>query len=159
MKFHPFIMSIIFITACTSSPKFDTSQVNLTLTPGLVTSNLETNRNKKVLWGGVIINTSNFKKHTVIEMLAYPLDSSHLPIRDQKPQGRFLIHHSGFLEPSEYAQGRMITALGIINRLQKGKVGESAYLYPELRAQQLHLWPKNSGQNKTRFSIGIGVRL
>lgn len=159
MKIYPLIMIIVFISACASSPKFDTSQVNLTLTPAEVSNNLASNRNKKVLWGGVIINTSNYKQHTVVEMLAYPLDSSYLPLRDQKPLGRFLIHHNGFLEPSEYAQGRVITALGKIHRLQKGKVGESVYMYPELISQQLHLWPKNSGQNKTRFSIGIGVRL
>jgi len=159
MKIYSIIVSMIFISACAVSPRFDTSQVDLVLTPAAVVSKLETSQNKKVLWGGVIINTSNQKQHSVIELLAYPLDSSYLPLRDQKPLGRCLIKHSGFLEPSEYAQGRMITVLGSIKGLQKGNVGESVYQYPEILSQQLHLWSKDSGQRKTRVSVGIGIRL
>ena len=159
MRLFLLLLTVLFLAACTSSPKFDTTQVDLSLTPTAVTSKLEASRNKQVLWGGVIINNDNQKQHTIIEILAYPLDSAHLPLREQKPLGRFLIHHTGFLEPSEYAQGRMITILGRVDRLQNGKVGESSYLYPEIRSQQLHLWPKDSGQSKTRFSFGIGVRL
>ncbi len=159
MRVFYLLLTTLLITACASSPTFDTQQVNFSLMPSAVANDLETSRNKKVLWGGVIINTSNQKQYTVIEVLAYPLDSSHLPLREQKPLGRFLVHYKGFLEPSEYAQGRMITVLGTVNRVQKGNVGESVYLYPEIISQQMHLWSKDSGQNKTRFSFGIGVRL
>lgn len=92
-------------------------------------------------------------------MLAYPLDSSCLPLHDQKPLGPCLIKHVGFLEPSEYAQGRMISVLASIERLQKGNIGGSVYQYPEILSQQLHLWPPDSGQRKTRVSVGIGIRL
>ncbi|MFW2374884.1 MAG: Slp family lipoprotein [Gammaproteobacteria bacterium] len=159
MKIYSIIIGILLISACASSPKFDTSQVDQALTPSAVISNPGISKNKQVLWGGVIINTSNQKQHTVIEMLAYPLDSSYLPLRDQKPLGRCLVKQSGFLEPSEYAQGRMVTVLGTIERLQKGNVGESVYQYPEIHSQQLYLWPKDSGQRKTRVSVGIGIRL
>lgn len=159
MKIYPLIISIFLITACASSPKFDTKQVDFSLSPAAVIQDLKAHQNKQVLWGGVIINTNNLKQDTVIELLAYPLDSSHLPLRDEKPLGRFLIQHTGFLEPSEHAQGRMITVLGKVDRLQKGNVGESVYLYPVIHSQQLHLWPVDSGQSKTRFSFGIGIRL
>ncbi|MCW8956072.1 MAG: Slp family lipoprotein [Gammaproteobacteria bacterium] len=159
MKIFLLMLTALLVSACASTPKFDTSQVNFALTPSAVTGNLTTSQHQKVLWGGVIINTSNLQQHTVIELLAYPLDSSYLPLREQKPLGRFLIRQSSFLEPSEYAQGRMVTVLGTVDRLQKGNVGETIYLYPEIGSQQLHLWPKDSGQSKTRFSFGIGVRL
>ena len=159
MKIYPLIISVFLVAACASTPKFETTGVDFSLNPAAVTQNLKPQQNKKIIWGGVIINTSNLKTYTAIEMLAYPIDSSYLPLRDQKPLGRFLIHHDGFLEPSEYAQGRMLSVLGKIERLQKGNVGESVYLYSVIRSQQLHLWPADSGQSKTRFSFGIGVRL
>ena len=159
MKYFFPCVIIILISACASTPSFDTAQVDPSLTPELVTRNLAAGQGKSVLWGGLIINTRNLKQTTQIEVLAYPLNSSHQPQRDQAPQGRFLVTYQGFLEPSDYSQGRMITVLGTVRKLQQGKIGETDYLYPELDTRQLHLWAQDTGQSRTRFHIGIGIGL
>lgn len=159
MRFFSILCATLLLNACTSAVQFDTQEVDPSLKPSTVSNNVTPHRNKQVLWGGVIMNTRNLKQQTEIEILAYPLDASHLPDTDQKPQGRFLVRHSGFLEPSEYGRDRLLTVLGRIERIKKSKVGESDYLYPVIASRQMHLWPKGSGQSKTRFSIGIGVKL
>ncbi|MDH3343105.1 MAG: Slp family lipoprotein, partial [Gammaproteobacteria bacterium] len=71
----------------------------------------------------------------------------------------FIIKQEGYLEPSNYAQGRLITVIGSIGKNQSGKVGESSYTYPVINAQQLHLWSLYDDQSNTSFHFGIGIRL
>lgn len=159
MKYFYLCIVSLLISACASTPSFDTRHIDPSLTPVLVAQNLPASQGKAVLWGGLIIQTKNLKQTTQIEVLAYPLNSSQQPQREQPPLGRFLISYPGFLEPSDYAQGRMITVRGSIRKLQPGKIGETDYLYPELESQQLHLWSQDTGKSKTRFHIGIGIGL
>ena len=154
-----FSVVIIFLAACSSAPKFDTSQVDRSLTPKSVTTDIKNTRGKVALWGGVILATKNLKDTSQIEVLAYPLDSNAMPLRERDPLGRFLIQHSGFLEPATYAQGRTVTVMGEITGTSASKVGETDYVYPVIKSTQHHLWSKDSGESKTRFHFGIGVRL
>ena len=154
-----FLLISLFITACTSAPKFDTRQVDRSLTPKSVNADIENTRGKVALWGGVILATKNLKATSQIEVLAYPLDSNSMPLREREPLGRFLIQHSGFLEPATYAQGRMVTVIGKITGTSASKVGEMDYVYPVIKSTQHHLWSKDSGDTKTRLHFGIGIRL
>ena len=147
------------LTSCATTANFDLTQVDQTLTPTSVIAEAKTSHGKIALWGGTILNTHNLKNSTQIEVLAYPLDSSHRPAQESKPLGRFIIQQKGYLEPADYAQGRLLTVLGSISDNQTGKVGESSYTYPVINAQQLHLWSLNNDPNNTRFHFGIGIRL
>ncbi|MCW8855422.1 MAG: Slp family lipoprotein [Gammaproteobacteria bacterium] len=153
------ITLLTLLNGCASSPKFDTREVDFSLTPISVIAEQENSPGKHVLWGGVILATKNLKTSTQIEVLAYPLDSYHTPQKDQKPLGRFIIHHPGYLEPTLYTQGKIVTVRGDIRKIEKGKVGESEYSYPVIYAQQLHLWSGDSNRVKTRLHIGIGIGL
>jgi outer membrane lipoprotein len=156
------LLFFLLITGCASTPEFDTSQVDASLTPQSVIAEPELSRDKIALWGGTILDTRNLKDKTRIEMLAYPLDGSNQPKLESKPLGRFIIEHNGFLEPTTYAQGRQLTVLGSVSGTEKGTIGETSYNYPVLSARQLHLWSQttDSGtRSNVHFGIGIGVGL
>lgn len=152
-----YLLSIVFLlSACASAPEFDTRDVKATLTPAEAVKNVESLKGEDVLWGGAIINSSNLKNETRLEILAYPLDSDHFPQTDKPAYGRFLLLHQGYLETVDYAPGRLVTASGRFEGVRKGKLDESEYTYPVLRDKKLHLWSKN-GKSETRFHFGIGV--
>ena len=147
------------LTSCAGTPVFDTSAVVKSLTPQSVIAEPTDSRGKTALWGGTILDTRNLKDSTRIEVLAYPLDSSQRPVLGSKPLGRFIIQQQGYLEPATFSQGRLLSVIGSVGESQSGKVGDSAYIYPVINAQELHLWSPVSGQSRTGFSFGIGIRL
>ena len=129
------------------------------LTPQSVIAEPSLSRGKIALWGGTILDTPNLKNSTQIEVLAYPLNAYHRPMQGSQPLGRFIITQKGYLEATNYAQGRLLTVLGSVSKNQSGKVGKSSYTYPVINAQQLHLWSLNDDQNNTSFHFGLGIRL
>ena len=153
------LMLLGLVMSCVSSPEFNSSGVDKSLTPQSVIAEPAQNIGKLALWGGTILDSRNLKNATQIEVLAYPLDSSQRPLRDKKPLGRFIISHPGYLELASYPQGRLISVLGIVGDSQKGKVGEIQYIYPVIRAQQLHLWPLNDERRQSGFHFGIGIQM
>lgn len=153
-------LALIYLTvSCANTPAFDTTQVDQSLTPQSVIAEPIVNHGKIVLWGGIILDTRNLKDTTQIEVLAYPLNASHQPLQESKPLGRFVVQHQGYLEPTIYAQGQLLTILGRVSDSQKGKVGESAYTYPVINDEQMHLWSQNDLRNRTTFHFGIGIAL
>lgn len=151
------LVLLIFLLGCASTPVFETSQVDGTLTPDSVISEAEGSQGKQVLWGGVILNTQNLKDSTQIELLAYPLDRSQRPLRNKTPLGRFIIVHGGFLEPAVYAPGQLLTVLGNVSGSQQGNVGESRYTYPVLLTEKIQMWSPRNDSGQTRFHFGIGI--
>lgn len=150
------LLLTIFLGACATGAQLNTDNVDPSLTPQQAVSEADMQRDKRVLWGGMIINSTNLKGETRIEVLAYPLDSDHYPQTDQSPYGRFLLFKEGYLETVDYAAGRLITVVGRYTGTRQGKVDESEYTYPVIRAEQLHLWSKGQKRD-TRFHFGIGV--
>ena len=147
----------LFITACASTPDFNLTGVERKLTPNQVKAKPVQHKGKSVLWGGTILHGKNLKNKTRLEILAYPLDEDGWPDRERKPLGRFLIHQAGYLETASYAPGRLISVVGTVSSLEKGKVGETRYTYPVIEATQHHLWPKSGRKSESRVHFGIGV--
>jgi len=156
------LLSLILLSlllGCASTPEFDTSQVDSALTPQAVIAEPQLSRGKIALWGGTILDTRNLKEMTQVEILAYPLSSSYRPQLDKKPLGRFIIQQQGYLEPTSYAQGRLLTVMGKVTETQSGKVGESTYTYPVISATQLYLWTQADDSNTSvHFGLGIGIQ-
>jgi outer membrane lipoprotein len=152
-----YLILLLMLAGCASTPKFDTSQVDQSLTPQAVNAEPLESRGKSVLWGGTILDTRNLEDSTQIELLAYPLNSSQRPIQASKPLGRFIIRQTGYLEPATYAQGRLLTVLGSVGDSQLGKVGEASYNYPVIIAEKLQLWTPESESSKSTFHFGIGI--
>lgn len=93
-------------------------------------------------------------------MLAYPLTRTGKPDRNRDPIRRFLLIHPGYLEPVDYAPGRMVSAVGEVTGTREGSVGETPYTYPVLAAARLHLWPPEATRRadpSVQFGVGIGV--
>jgi len=153
------LVLISLIASCATTASFDTTKVDKSLTPQSVVAEPVRSLGKIALWGGTILDTRNLKDKTQIEILAYPLSSSHWPMQKSKPLGRFIIQYQGYLEPTTYAQGRVLTVLGSVGGSRSGKVGESEYTYPVIIAEQLHLWPKDSGRRNTSLHLGVGINL
>ena len=154
-----FLALVGLLTSCASTPDFDITQVDQSLTPQSVIAEAEHNRGKTAIWGGTILDIRNLKDSTRIEILAYPLNTSHRPLLESKPLGRFIILQQGYLEPSTYAPGRVLTVLGKVRGSQSGNVGESTYTYAVINSEQLHLWSLDSGRNRTSFHLGVGIGL
>jgi len=152
----------VLLSACANAPILDTSRVDRALTPRGALSAPSASLGRTVLWGGVILSTRNLETITRIEVLAYPLDDDEMPQRGRDPLGRFILERPGFLEPATYAEGRLVTVVGTLARIQDGKIGDSSYQYPVVDAGQLHLWAKNSegaDRSNVHFGIGVGIGL
>ena len=148
-----------FLSACATAPKFDTNQIDLNITPQQAVVEISTLQGTTVLWGGVIIASTNLKETTQFEILAYPLNSKQRPDTSKTPLGRFLAVQSGYLETSDYTQGRLISVSGTLQQNRSGRIGETEYTYPVINISQLHLWPKRGESPETRFHFGIGVMI
>lgn len=156
MKAVYLIFTVLLLGACASTPDFDSQDSKSTLTPAQAVKAADTRKGETVVWGGTIITSTNLKNQTQLEILAYPLDSDHYPQTDKPAYGRFLLLKEGYLETVDYAPGRLVTASGTFDGLRKGKLDESEYTYPLVRAEKVHLWSKN-GKSATQFHFGIGV--
>jgi outer membrane lipoprotein len=150
----------LLLSACATAPVFETKGVDTTLTPSQAVGSIDTVRGKTVLWGGVIIASTNLERSSQIEVLSYPLDQSQEPDTSAKPLGRFLIVRNGYLETLDFAPGRLVTVVGPVTGTRVGQIGETGYVYPVVAGENLYLWPKQpaySTQPQVRFGIGVGV--
>ncbi len=110
-----------------------------------------------VQWGGAIVTSRNLADGTQVEVLAYPLDGHGRPDTDAAPSGRFLAFSRRFLDPLEYASGRLVTVSGRIRDIVSSRVGEARVRYPRIDAEGVFLWPKSSSYSAVRPTIHLGV--
>jgi len=153
----PIFLVLLLLGACASGPTFETGAVDRALTPQSVVAEPQPSNGRTVLWGGVILSTTNLKDSTRLEVLAYPLDSKALPLLDSKPLGRFMLERACYLEPADYGEGRLVSAVGPVTGIRAGRIGESDYVYPVIEARQLYLWTRDSARDQSRVIFGIGV--
>lgn len=114
----------------------------------------------EVHWGGVIAEVNNLRDRTRIEVVALPLDTRGRPRPDAPSEGRFIVERGGFLEPHEYAQGRLLEVRGRLGGFSDGQVGAAAYRYPRVLADDLVLWPRDTvgdPRDTPRINFGLGV--
>jgi len=99
---------------------------------------------KLVLLGGEIIRIHNKQEGTMIEILQKRLNRWGRPKDEDDTGGRFLVFADRFLDPVVYSQGRRITVAGTVLGGHTEKIGEVDYVYPLLRAREIHLWQDRS---------------
>lgn len=165
MKLHRLFLllfAVVSLAACATSPEFDTTGIDVSITPQQVVKtipgkNRQAIQGTTILWGGVIIASTNLKDATQFEILAYPLDKNHRPNTGQQPVGRFLAVQSGYLEAADYTQGRLMTVKGRMIDKRLGRIGEAEYTYPVVNVEQQHLWRKEGDSGEPRIHFGIGV--
>lgn len=94
-----------------------------------------------VRWGGQIVAVRNQRTETVVEVVGRRLDNEGRPRDEDASEGRFLARVQGFLDPSIYATGRDLTVRGKVERAVEESIGEYRYVFPQLAAEQIFLWP------------------
>lgn len=146
----------LLTTACAVGPRFALGDARVAppttraadVTPGTT-----------VIWGGVIVATTNRADGTQLEILSYPLGSWQRPDRSARAQGRFLVRQAGYLEPRTYASGRRVTVRGQVVEITRGRIGEATYRYPVVKPdpEGVYLWPESSG-GEPQFRFGFGLQ-
>jgi len=156
MKRTLLVMLVLLLAGCASGPDFPTQDVNLQLRPEQAAT--PAMAGQRVLWGGLIIATHNLQDRTELEVLAYPLDNRQRPDAAEKPLGRFLAEQPGYLEPVDYAAGRLVTLTGTVGEARAGKIQDTDYVYPVVAITAIHLWPEAGAQDtEPQMHFGIGV--
>jgi len=152
---------LLGMTGCASAPKFKLDGVDQSLQPRDVVGDLQKYQNDSVLWGGVIVKSTNVKEGTELELLVYPLKRDFKPDTERNTLGRIIVFRDGYLETLDYAAGRLLTVQGVVRDLRKGSLGEAIYTYVLVNAKQLHLWsPEDddgTGGGGVRFGIGVMI--
>ena len=150
-------ITLLLAGGCAGGPAFDASHADRAITPAQVAAGMPAMLDREVVWGGVIVETTNLEYSTLIEVLAYPLDGNDRPQPDEPTTGRFIAEHRGFLDPAVYSNGRLLSVTGKITRTASARVGGSQQTYPVIDTSGIHLWPRVENAGGTGISIGIGV--
>jgi outer membrane lipoprotein len=133
---------VLLIAACSPFSRAVLQQVDDRLRFAEVQKNPDGFIGKKVLWGGVVIETTNTQTGTLIKVRQTELDFETRPKDLDISHGRFLVRYNGFLDPDIYANDREITLFGEIAGKEDIPLGETRYTYPVVQAEALHLWEK-----------------
>lgn len=143
-----------FLSACSSivsKPIVEKSDKNLTISR--VQSEPQNHIGKTVIWGGVIINTSNLTDSTEIEVLETGTDREDYPEYEiSKSSGRFITVSKGYLDPVIFAPKKYITVAGIIKEIRKEKIGEMDYPYVVLETEEIHIFENYKVERQYNYS-------
>lgn len=154
-----FILALILALAACQTDGTTKDEVKKAVTPVMAAHSPQAYLGYQVQWGGTIINTQNLQDATVLEVLAYPLNSRGAPRLGQPAQGRFFVQSRDFLDPADYAPGRAVSVGGTITGNQVGRVGEANFLFPLLESSSIQLYRDLETESVwPRFSIGIGIQ-
>lgn len=146
----------VLLIACATGPEFDNTVYLQRTTPEEAANNIDAYRDIEVMWGGLLVSSTSLERSTQLELLAYPLNRKQKPDTTQSALGRFVLVVDGFLEPVDYAEGRIVTATGRLTDVKDSAVGSAQYRFPIVEADDLYLWPKSSGSSKPRIHFGVG---
>jgi len=157
MRKYGSIFLLLLLTACATKPAFKLENIDHGLNPRNAVHS-EHAKGHQVLWGGTILSSHNFKDHTRLEVLAYPIDDQGRLNTDAEPLGRFFALAPGYLETAKYQKNRWISLTGTFIGMENGSVGGASYAFPVIETSQLHLWEQESlNNNDPKIHFGIGV--
>ncbi len=97
---------------------------------------------KTVILGGYIITNQNISGRKSLIILQTPLSLGQEPKGKDYSEGRFILHHQGFLDPEVYAKDRKITVAGIIKGSEDANTKECPNSCLVLQAREFYLWPE-----------------
>jgi len=109
-------------------------------------SNPEAPKGRTVILGGEILQTTNLREGTRLEILQRPLSSAEIPRLTDTTGGRFMAFCNEYLDPAVYAPQRRITVAGRVLGSDMGKVGEVDYTYPLVSCDEIYLLPPASAE-------------
>ncbi|OBT08560.1 starvation-inducible protein [Vibrio sp. UCD-FRSSP16_10] len=131
----------IIMTGCSALPETLVSSDDKKVVTDYETwINNPTDKTSEIRLGGVIAKVTNLESRTRLEMVNLPIKKDGKPNISVEPQGRFVAYIDGFIDPTTFAEGRLVTVLGHPDSDEEGKVGEFEYRFPVLNATGYHLW-------------------
>jgi outer membrane lipoprotein len=146
LKLFTLLGLLVWTTGCAHVISADLrTKARQDLSFATVLANPEAYQGTTVIWGGRIIDTLNEENKTLIKVLQMPLDFTDMPEDEEVSQGRFIAAIDGYVDPEIYRKGRMITIAGKINGRRSEPLGEIAYTYPLVDAQETYLWKSYYG--------------
>ena len=153
------LLSLIFLVACVSSP-FSSEGVSLDQSP-LHASQGKVSVGERVIWGGVVIASTNTASGSEIQLLSYPLDYLQRPDQGFNSAGTVLVKTAEYLETTDFTPGRRVTVSGQYGGMASTQVGESTRQSPVLETQSggIHLWTASEYFNSTAVNVGISFTL
>ncbi len=110
--FWLFLMLAGSMVSCAPFSRDIMRQVDPNLTFGEIQRDPKSYLGRTVLWGGIIIETTNRDLETYIKVTKTALDYEKRPTKVDRSEGRFMIQYKGFLDPVIYKEGRRITIVG-----------------------------------------------
>lgn len=135
--------AVLLLGACASFPeKLRVSEGTILAKYTDVLADPEGHFNYQARWGGVIADIKNFEDKTRLEVVHFKLSSTGKPKASDNSPGRYRVYVSGFLEPSIYQKGRLVSFLGTVDDSELGLLDEREINYPVLRSESAFLWPK-----------------
>jgi outer membrane lipoprotein len=137
------LLALMGLFGCAHSISEDLRKdLDLTLTFERLLESPEEFIGKRVMFGGVIVETRVLSQGTEVEVVQKEIDFSGYPETGNKTGGRFIFFNKEFLEPEIYSKGKGITGVGKIKGSQISKVGERPYEFPLIEAYELKLFDK-----------------
>ena len=93
-----------------------------------------------VRWGGTIVKTENRPGETELEIVSRELQTNGRPVDEEESGGRFLARYAGFLDPTIFMQGRLVTVVGTVAGDEQRLIGQYSYDFPVLHVEAYFLW-------------------
>lgn len=133
-------VAILSLTGCATVPEVikgttATPQQNL----AAVQSAPQLYVGQEARFGGSVVNMSNEKNRTRLEIAAVPLDSVARPILGERSTGRLVAYINGFVDPVDL-RGQLVTVVGPITGAERGKIGETDYTFVVMNANSYKRW-------------------
>jgi outer membrane lipoprotein len=138
---HYFLLLCLLLTACSSLPPSIENPPAFDLTYSYATQDPARYKNMPVRWGGVIAEVDNEQNASLVQVLSYPLNSYGRPMLDEKPQGRFVVKSTQFLDPLVYSKNSEITVAGTLTGTIDRTIGKKTMTLPLVLSSTLYLWP------------------
>ena len=156
MKNILLIFPFILLSACISLPKTvpqTMMEANVENVPyEKVNRNIHSYQDSSIHWGGVIIDIQHLEKHSLVEVLYYPLDHLGRPQLTKIHDGRFIIKSTEFFDPFVYTKNAQISVIGKLSGDIERTFGKRSIQVPVLLAQNIYVWPSNTLNNdRTSF--------
>ena len=136
------IGAVALLAGCATIPAPLAGNDFVVTTPQQVVASSATGQ--RVRWGGEIIKVEPRSDQTCFEILSRELYADARPNRRDKSDGRFIACKQGFDDPELYPTGRDVTVVGSVNGTARHKVGEFAYTFAKVDANEVYLWPKRA---------------
>ncbi|MEN6620417.1 MAG: Slp family lipoprotein [Smithella sp.] len=146
MKLKIFSLILLLIISCTPFSREVIKESKKDVNLSDVVKNPEKYKGELIIWGGVIVETISKPDETLIIVRQTELDFEKRPENLDKSAGRFMIQYQGFLDPVIYSKGREVTVAGTIAGTEERAIGEHRYIYPIVKAREIHLWEKITPQ-------------